>query len=113
MDNAAARALIERLATRDGDLSVKGKASRYLAVNGNMFAFAPPEGGFAFRVSPAERADWAADGHDDGPVIQYGKVMRDYVWVPDALAADEAALGRWFARATTYARSLKPKPTKR
>ena len=102
-------ALYDRLIAGHEGLSRKGKAMPYTSVNGNMFGFVDAEDRLCFRLSPADRPGFP----DTSDVLQYGRVMKDYVAVPDALLADEAALAAWFARSVDYARGLKPKPTKR
>ena len=112
MDRDALIALYDRLIAPHEGIVRKGKATAYTAVNGNMFSFVDPEGGFCIRLSEADRTDWAKDWPDD-PVLQYGSVMRGYVAVPEALLADEGALAGWFSRSVQGARALKPKPTRR
>ncbi|MCB1336965.1 MAG: hypothetical protein KDK10_05755 [Maritimibacter sp.] len=112
MDRDETRTVLERLAAAVPGLQVKGKAMPYLAVNGNMFAFADPEGALCLRFSEAERAQLAAE-FGTGPVEQYGAVMRGYVALPEAVIADTARLQALFAACLDHARQLKPKPTKR
>lgn len=93
-------------------IEIKGKANRYTAINGNMFSFVGPDGELCFRVDPRERAEFGAS-FDAAPVIRYNAVMKDYVAVGSDLLADRAALAHWFGRSVTYARGLKPKPTRK
>lgn len=105
--------LLGRLAARHDDLKVKGKASAYLAINGNMFAFVDGSGELCMRLSKEDRAAYAEAGHDASDVIRYNSVMRDYVAVSPELVADEAGVKDWFERSVGFARALKPKPTKK
>ncbi len=93
-------------------IEVKGKKMPYTSLNGNMFSFLSPEGGLCFRLSDADRAEFAK-AHGERPVSQYGAVMRGYVDVPDSILTDDVALEALFARCVSHARSLKPKPTKK
>lgn len=43
----------------------------------------------------------------------YGRVMRDWVTVPDALLADTDRLAPHFAASLAYVAAQKPKPTRR
>jgi len=113
MTQDEAAAILATLAEAHEDLTVKGKASRYLAISGNMFAFVDGSGEFCIRLSRQDRAAFAQAGHDAGDVIRYNSVMRDYVRIPDAVVADRAAVAAWFERSVTFARGLKPKPTKK
>ncbi|MDJ1006629.1 MAG: hypothetical protein QNJ13_02300 [Paracoccaceae bacterium] len=112
MDRDDVIALYDRLIAPHEGIARKGKTTAYTATGGNMFSFVDPSGRFCLRLSEADRADWARDWPDD-PVLQYGSVMKGYVLVPDALLANEAALGDWFARSVTHARGLRQKPTTR
>ena len=94
------------------DLKVKGKKSAYTAVNGNMFSFLDPNGLLCVRLSKDDKAAYEA-AHGTGPVIQNGSVMNGYVPVIKELLEDEAALKALFVDSVRFARSLKPKPTKR
>jgi hypothetical protein len=94
------------------DLAIKGKASAYTALNGNMFSFLSPDGLWAFRLSDQDRKAYES-AFGPSEVIQYNSVMRGYVEIRDALAEDADALKDWFARSLANARTLKPKPTKK
>jgi len=95
-------------AARFDDLKVKGKATAYLAINGNMFAFVDPSGDFCLRIAEPDRAVFEAEGYDPAPVIRYGSVMRGYVTLPARLVADRDGIARWFDRSLAFARDLKP-----
>lgn len=95
-----------------GDLSRKGKAMPYAALNGNMFAFVSPENILCFRLPPDLRAAFNAQ-FGGGPVEQHGRVMKDYVAAPAEILADHGALDHWFGHSVAFARGLKPKATRR
>ena len=48
-----------------------------------------------------------------GPVVQYGKVMREYVEVPDELLGNTEELKKYFDISYSYIGTLKPKPPKK
>lgn len=112
MDKQAAMEQLEALAALDGGLKVKGKAMPYLAVNGNMFAFADDEG-LAIRLSKEDRAAWVEAGQDGADVIKYGSVMRGYVRASAEVLADEGQRETWFRACLAGAHALPPKPTTR
>ena len=103
---------LETLAARHRDLTVKGKKSAYLAMNGNMFAFVDDTGGLCLRFSEDRKAA-LKDEYGIGDVIQYNAVMRGYIRVPDHVMAEDEALGALFDECVAFARTLKPKPTKK
>jgi hypothetical protein len=112
MDRAAKLALYQELVAGFEDLAIKGKASAYTALNGNMFSFLSPDGVWAFRLSDADRKAYE-NTYGPSEVVQYNSVMRGYVEIRDALAEDRGALESWFAKCVANARTLKPKATKK
>ena len=106
------RAEYADLAARHWNQNVKGKTNPYTSINGNMFSFLDKGGNLAVRLSPQQRAAHNK-AHDLGPVMQYGAVMKDYVWVPEAVVGDANALDDLLQNAMEFAKSLKPKPAKK
>ena len=99
--------IYETLAEPHEGVEVKGRANKYTSMNGNMFSFLDKEGRLCLRLGSDDRAKFG-----DIPVIQYGAVMKEYVAIPeDILTSNE--IQEWFAKSVAYARTLKPKPTKR
>lgn len=90
----------------------RGATMPYTSVNGNMSSFLTPTGGLALRLSEGDRAAFlerhGADLHE-----AHGRVLREYVSVPDPVMRDVAEMGPWFAASFAYVSSLKPKPTAR
>jgi len=77
--------------------------------NGNMFA-GLHEVGLVMRLSEKERETFLRlDGARTFEPMP-GRVMREYVVAPDALAGDSAALRSWITGAFRYASSLPAKP---
>ncbi|MHA1553385.1 MAG: TfoX/Sxy family protein [Alphaproteobacteria bacterium] len=103
---------LAKLVVGHADLTLKGKKTPYTSMTGNMFSFIADDGRLCLRLSTAG-CDAFNQAHGTGPVLQYNRVMRDYVTVPDALLADSTALSRVFDSAVANARTLKPKPTRR
>lgn len=105
-------AAYERLVATHPDIARKGKKNPYTSMNGNMFSFLAQDGTICLRLSNEDREAFVAE-FKTNPVEQYGAVMKEYVAVPPALMADEARLTDCFATSVAYAKTLKPKPTKR
>ncbi len=99
------------IATRT-EVSRKGATMPYTSINGHMFSFLTPEGTLALRLSAADRARFL-DQHPEAVVEQHGRLLKDYVAVPDELFARTDALAKLFALAADHVASLPPKPTKR
>lgn len=90
----------------------KGASMPYTSCNGHMFSFLDSEGIIALRLSDENREEFeAVYGHS--PVEQHGRIMRDYVRVPEQLHVSPEELTCWFERSWRWVNSLKPKPTTR
>lgn len=93
-------------------IEVKGKANPYTSMNGNMFSFLDKSGALCLRYSKADRSAFV-DEHKSAPVEQYGAIMKEYVKVPEHIAAVPTALRACFEKCVTYAESLPAKATNR
>ena len=109
--DAAIARYAEIVAAHPG-IDLKGKANPYTAMNGNMFSFLDKAGVLCLRLPKADRDQFMAH-HKTAPVEQYGAVMKEYVAVPEALAADPDQVAALFAQSVAYAETLKPKKTTR
>jgi TfoX/Sxy family transcriptional regulator of competence genes len=91
----------------------KGADNPYTSLNGNMFSLLhSPQGRLALRLPEDERAKFLKR-YNTKLFEAYGAVMREYVAVPDALLAKPQELQKYFAISHAYAKTLKPKPTKK
>lgn len=106
------RQAFEEMVATQPDIQCKGKASRYAALNGNMFAFVTKEGAIALRLGDEARAAFMKK-HETGPVVQHGSTMRGYVEVPPALVKRKKDLAKYFADSVAHARTLPAKATTR
>jgi TfoX/Sxy family transcriptional regulator of competence genes len=81
-------------------------------VNGNMFA-GLHEVGMVMRLPEKERDRFLelAGAHPFEPMP--GRVMREYVVAPDALADEPRAVRSWLTKAFRYASSLPAKPSRK
>ena len=115
LENGVPAAALERydavIATRPG-LERKGASMPYTSTNGHMFSFLSPEGVLALRLSAGDRNRFL-ESHPGATVEQYGRVLKEYVAVPDELFASAEALAPLFALSAEYVAALRPKPTKR
>lgn len=110
---------VEALAAYDAALVAvigedhKGAANPYSSLNGNMFSFLGKEGELALRLGEAEREEFMA-AYDAQLAMNHNTVMKEYVAVPDDMLRSQAEeTARWLQRSYDYAKTLKPKPTKR
>ncbi len=105
-------ALYEKLIATNPAIERKGAANPYTSVNGNMFSMLLPSGRLSLRL-PAGECEEFIKKFGAKLTEQYGVVQREYVEVPDAVLAVPDKIRKYFDISYSYARSLKPKPTKR
>jgi hypothetical protein len=106
-------ALYDKLIATNPKIERKGANNPYTAVNGNMFTLLnPPNGDLAIRLSAEER-DKFIKKYKTGLFQAYGAVMKEYVAVPDALLKKTKELAKYLDLSYEYAKTLKPKPTKK
>ena len=102
------------LASVEGVEDKSNFGSAYTAMNGNMYSMISKYGLVGIRLDKADREAF---------LEQYDTEMfradpawppnRELVAVPDELLHDTAALTPWMQKSFDYARTLKPKPTKK
>jgi hypothetical protein len=102
----------DRLVAAVPEVERKGASMPYTSINGNMFSYLDAAGSMALRLSGDDRAAFIGE-HATGLHVAHGAVQKEYVTVPDELLADTQRLLPWFKASLGYARSLKPKPTRR
>lgn len=105
-------ALYEQLISSIPEVALKGATMPYTSVGGNMFSLFTRDATLALRLPQDEREAFLRT-YKTRLTVQYGKVMGEYVDVPDALLANKRVLQRFFAMSYEYAKSLKPKATTR
>ena len=98
------------VATRP-DVPRRGAKNPYTSLNGIMTSFLDRSGSMGLRLSAADRVAFLAQ-YRTGIAQQYGRTMRDFVVVPDALLVDTAALAPWFAKSLDWVATLPPQPPK-
>jgi hypothetical protein len=90
------------------DIERKGKTTPYTSANGYMFTFLSNEGRMGIRL-PKERRELFIHTYDTGLMEQYGRVMKEFVEVPDGLLKDKKVITPLIQKSLEYVMSLKPK----
>lgn len=105
-------ALYDRLIATSLGIERKGAANPYTAVNGNMFTLLHQSSTLAIRLPEGKREE-VLKKHKTKLFEAYGAVMQEYVTVPDSLLKDAKELGKYLEASYEYAKTLKPKATKK
>jgi TfoX/Sxy family transcriptional regulator of competence genes len=106
-------ALYEKLLATIPDINRKGADNPYTSLNGNMFSLLlSPEGRMALRLPDYEREQFL-EKYNTKLFEAYGTVMKEYVAVPDALLKKTKELQKYLKISYEYAKTLRPKPTKK
>lgn len=112
MDREAVLDCYKRAVAQHEDIKIKGAKTSYTAINGNMFSFIDDQARICLRFSESRKMELnIAYGSSD--VLQYGAVMRGYVALSDDVIVDDTAFGKLFSESLEFAKTLKPKATKR
>jgi len=90
----------------------KGKTTPYTSIHGHMFSFLSKEGEMGLRLSKEDRATFI-NLYDTQLMVQHGRVMKEYVKVPQTLLKDIDSLSIYFEKSFSYVSSLKPKPSRK
>jgi len=110
VDNATS--YYDRLIDMHPTLKRKGKTMPYTSVNGHMFSFLDKDGVMGLRLPPEER-DAFIRKYKTRIMEQYGRVMAEYVVVPEKLLSDTLTLLKYLEKSYEYVSALKPKKTTR
>jgi TfoX/Sxy family transcriptional regulator of competence genes len=90
----------------------KGAVNPYTAINGNMFTLLHQSQSLAIRL-PEDKREEFLKKYKTSLFSAYGAVMKEYVAVPDALLAKTKELQKYVRSSYSYAKSLKPKPSRK
>ncbi|HKD81000.1 MAG TPA: hypothetical protein VKH81_14985 [Candidatus Angelobacter sp.] len=104
--------LYEKLLQTIPEIERKGAANPYTALNGNMFTLLLQSKSLAIRLPKAEREGFLKK-HKTRLFEAYGAVMPEYVAVPDSLLKNTKELQKYLQISYDYAKTLKPKATKK
>jgi hypothetical protein len=104
--------LYDKLLATLPEIERKGDANPYTSLNGNMFTLLQASRNLAIRL-PENRREEFIKKHKTRLFEAYGAVMQEYVAVPGALLENTKELQKWLGFSYEYAKTLKPKPTKK
>jgi hypothetical protein len=102
----------QKLVTTIPGVELKGAGVPYTSLNGNMFSYLHASGAMALRLPEPELEKFLAK-YKTTLFAAYGVVQKEYATVPDALLAKTAELKPYFKVSFAYAKTLKPKATKK
>ncbi|MEX0272820.1 MAG: hypothetical protein AB3N16_00405 [Flavobacteriaceae bacterium] len=102
----------EKLVAQFPEMERKGKTMPYTSVNGHMFSFLDKEGRMSLRLNKGDREDFL-EKYDSCLSEQHGRIMKEYVLVPESLLQNTDQLKEYMHLSHQYTLGLKPKPTKR
>ena len=105
-------AVYDKLIATIPSIERKGAANPYTSLNGNMFTLLHQSRSLAIRLPDDARAAFLKK-YKATLFEAYGTIMKEYVAVPDALLKKPKELQKYLAISYEYARTLKPKPTKK
>jgi len=104
--------LYEKLVHTIPNLERKGDANPYTSMNGNMFTLLLQSKTLALRLPEPDRTAFLKK-YKTKLFEAYGAVMPEYVTVPDSLLPKTRELQKYMQASYEYAKTLKPKPTKK
>jgi len=104
--------LYDKLLKTNPKIERKGAANPYTALNGNMFTLLHQSSRLAIRL-PEDQREKFLKKYKTTLFEAYGSVMPEYVAVPDALLKNTKELQQYLELSYEYAKTLKPKPTKK
>jgi TfoX/Sxy family transcriptional regulator of competence genes len=104
-------ALYDQLIATIPKIERKGAANPYTSLNGNMFTLLH-QSRLAIRLPDDTRKEFLKK-YKTTLFEAYGTIMQEYVAVPDALLRNTKELKKYLDLSYEYAKTLKPKPTKK
>jgi len=110
--SAAKVALYEKLIATIPQIERKGAANPYTSLNGNMFTLLHQSDTLAIRLPEGKRKEFLKR-YKTTLFEAYGTVMKEYVTVPDPLLESTKELQKYLEFSYEYAKTLKPKPTRK
>jgi TfoX/Sxy family transcriptional regulator of competence genes len=105
-------AVYDQLIASIPEIQRKGAANPYTSLNGNMFTLLHQSRSLAIRLPEATRQEFLKK-HKTSLFEAYGTVMPEYVTVPDSLLKNTNELRKYVQLSYEYAKTLRPKPTKK
>ena len=111
VDHEEAKARYAELVATIHEVQLKGAKIPYTSVNGNMYSYLG-ENGVGLRLPADVREEFLAK-YQTTLYHAYGIVQKEYVTVPAELLGKTDELAPYFRVSFDYAKTLKPKATKR
>jgi TfoX/Sxy family transcriptional regulator of competence genes len=108
---SASEDLYDQLIATNPRIERKGAANPYTSLNGNMFTLLH-QSRLAIRLPEDQREEFLKK-HKTTLFEAYGTVMQEYVAVPEGLLKNTKELKKYLDFSYEYAKTLKPKPTKK
>ncbi len=102
--------LYDLLISSNPSIERKGKTTPYTSINGHMFSFLSKDGKMGLRLSKEDR-DKFIETYETVLMEQHGRIMKEYVEVPDDLLKETKQLSNYLQKSFDYVSSLKPKTT--
>jgi hypothetical protein len=111
MEYEQAKARYAALVATVREAELKGAKMPYTSMNGNMYSYLG-ENGVALRLPAGARDEFLAK-YQTVLYHTHGIVQKEYVTVPAELLAKTDELAPYFRASFDYAKTLRPKATKR
>ncbi len=111
MDHEEAKARYAELVATIDEAQLKGAKMPYTSMNGNMYSYLG-EDGVGLRLPADVREEFLAR-YQTTLYQANGKVQKEYVTVPAELLVRTDEIAPYFRVSFDYAKTLKPKATKR
>lgn len=105
-------ALYDKLIATIPEIKRKGAANPYTSLNGNMFTLLHQSRSLAIRL-PEDKREQFLKKYKTTLFQAYGTTMPEYVAVPDTLLTNTKELQKYLEWSYEYAKTLRPKPTKK
>lgn len=106
------RGVYDHLINQTDEVDLKGKTMHYTSMNGNMYSFVSKEGEMGFRLSKEDK-DFYIEKEGATVMIQHNCVMNGYIHVSENMLLNPDKLKEIFTKSIAFAKTLKPKPTKK
>lgn len=100
--------LYDKLIATDPKIDRKGKTTPYTSMNGHMFTFLSKDGIMGLKLSPDDREEFIQK-YNTNLIEQFGRVMNEFVEVPNELLNDTKSLSVYLQKSYNYVSTLKPK----
>jgi hypothetical protein len=104
--------LYDKLITAVPGVERKGATLPYTSLNGNMFSYIDKSGALGLRLPEGLREEFLGK-YNTTLLVAFGMVMKEYVVVPEKVLKNTKALTPYFVSSYEYAKTLKPKPSKK